>query len=179
MATSVLPLAVQGLVNVQIPSRRLSWRRPCAGGRADQRHRARAGRQGVLGDYEAEVLQAGLDGGAGGEPAHRRDGTGPVRRRPVGGRAGRGTARPDRRARRAAARLEGFPVLERYQLRWRAYGVVLSLLLFPLAVNQVLPTAVDVLDGLFFVTTLAIPVVRYRLWAIDTVIRRDRRRSRW
>ena len=63
--------------------------------------------------------------------------------------------------------------IERYQLRWRAYGVVLSLLLFPLAVNQVLPTAVDVLDGLFFVTTLAIPVVRYRLWAIDTVIRRS------
>ena len=27
--------------------------------------------------------------------------------------------------------------IERYQLRWRAYGVVLSLLLFPLAVNQV------------------------------------------
>ena len=50
---------------------------------------------------------------------------------------------------------------------------MLSLLLFPLAVNQVLPTAVDVLDGLFFVTTLAIPVVRYRLWAIDTVIRRS------
>jgi hypothetical protein len=54
--------------------------------------------------------------------------------------------------------------IERYQLRWRAFGVVLSLLLFPLAVNQVLPTLVDVLDGLFFVTTLAIPVVRYRLW---------------
>ena len=49
--------------------------------------------------------------------------------------------------------------IERYQLRWRAYGVVLSLLLFPLAVNQVLPTAVDVVDGLFFVTTLAIAVV--------------------
>jgi signal transduction histidine kinase len=63
--------------------------------------------------------------------------------------------------------------IERYQLRWRAFGVVLSLLLFPLAVNQVLPTVVDVLDGLFFVTTLAIPVVRYRLWAIDTVIRRS------
>ena len=58
-------------------------------------------------------------------------------------------------------------------MRWRAFGVVLSLALFPLAVNQVLPTLVDVLDGLFFVTTLVIPIVRYRLWAIDTVIRRS------
>ena len=63
--------------------------------------------------------------------------------------------------------------IERYQLRWRAYGVVLSLILFPFAVNQVLPTFIDLLDGLFFVTTLVIPVVRYRLWAIDTVIRRS------
>ena len=63
--------------------------------------------------------------------------------------------------------------IERYQLRWRAYGVVLSLILFPFAVSQVLPVAIDLLDGLFFVTTLAIPVARYRLWAIDTVIRRS------
>jgi two-component system NarL family sensor kinase len=63
--------------------------------------------------------------------------------------------------------------LERDQLRWRAFGVVASLALFPLAVNQVLPTLVDVLDGVFFVTTLVIPIVRYRLWAIDTIIRRS------
>ena len=63
--------------------------------------------------------------------------------------------------------------IERDQLRWRAFGVVLSLALFPLAVNQVLPTLVDVLDGVFFVTTLVIPIVRYRLWAIDAIIRRS------
>ena len=63
--------------------------------------------------------------------------------------------------------------IERYQLRWRAFGVVVSLILFPLAVSQVLPTLVDVFDGLFFVMTLAIPVLRYRLWPIDTVIRRS------
>ena len=63
--------------------------------------------------------------------------------------------------------------IERYQLRWRAYGVVLSLLLFPFVVSNVLPSLASTLDGLLFVTTLAIPVVRYRLWAIDTVIRRS------
>jgi two-component system NarL family sensor kinase len=63
--------------------------------------------------------------------------------------------------------------IERYQLRWRAYGVVLSLLLFPFVVANVLPVLANALDGLLFVTTLAIPVVRYRLWAIDTVIRRS------
>jgi signal transduction histidine kinase len=63
--------------------------------------------------------------------------------------------------------------IERYQLRWRAFGVVLSLLLFPWAVSEGLPAVTDLLDGLFFVLTLAIPVVRYRLWAIDTVIRRS------
>jgi two-component system, NarL family, sensor kinase len=64
--------------------------------------------------------------------------------------------------------------IERYQLRWRAYGVVFSLLGFPLAVfTNVLPVVIDLLDGLLFVITLAIPVVWYRLWAIDTVIRRS------
>jgi two-component system, NarL family, sensor kinase len=63
--------------------------------------------------------------------------------------------------------------IERYQLRWRAYGVVLALLLFPLVVSDGLPVLTGSLDGLLFVTTLAIPVVRYRLWAIDTVIRRS------
>src|SRR5262249_42971859 len=58
--------------------------------------------------------------------------------------------------------------IERYQLRWRAYGVVLSLALFPFAVSGALPVVINLLDGLFFVTTLAIPVVPYRLLAIDT-----------
>ncbi|MFI5953731.1 sensor histidine kinase [Cryptosporangium sp. NPDC051539] len=62
---------------------------------------------------------------------------------------------------------------ERDQLRWRAYGVVAALALFPLAVNNLLPTLVSVLDGLLFVATLVIPIVRYRLWAIDTIIRRS------
>jgi signal transduction histidine kinase len=171
-ATAVLPLAVQGLVNVRFPSGRLS---------------SRAGRvlevaliagivlalvAGVLGDYklrlvrpDSTVVQVGnpLTGGT----ALGRYAAGLSVVVPVvvllGLIAGLGVLR---RAWKATG-------IERYQLRWRAYGVVLSLLLFPLAVNQVLPTAVDVLDGLFFVTTLAIPVVRYRLWAIDTVIRRS------
>jgi two-component system, NarL family, sensor kinase len=63
--------------------------------------------------------------------------------------------------------------IERDQLRWRALGVVLALALFPLAINGGLPGLANTLDGLFFVTTLAIPVLRYRLWAVDTIIRRS------
>ena len=171
-ATSVLPLAVQGLVNVRFPSGRLS---------------SRAGRvlevaliagivlvlvAGVLGDYklrlvrpDSTVEQVGnpLTGGTAlGRYAANLSVIVPVVVL-LGLIAGLGVLR---RAWKATG-------IERYQLRWRAFGVVLSLALFPLAVNQVLPTVVDVLDGLFFVTTLAIPVVRYRLWAIDTVIRRS------
>jgi len=62
---------------------------------------------------------------------------------------------------------------ERDQLKWRAYGVVLSLALFPVAVTETLPLAVNLADGLLFTTTLVIPIVRYRLWAIDTIIRRS------
>ena len=171
-ATAVLPLAVQGLVNVRFPSGRLS---------------SRAGRvlevaliagivlalvAGVLGDYklrlvrpDSTVEQVGnpLTGGTAlGRYAADLSVVVPVVVL-LGLIAGLGVLR---RAWKATG-------IERYQLRWRAFGVVLSLALFPLAVNQVLPTVVDVLDGLFFVTTLAIPVVRYRLWAIDTVIRRS------
>jgi len=32
---------------------------------------------------------------------------------------------------------------------------------------------VDLVDGLLFTSTLVIPIVRYRLWAIDTIIRRS------
>jgi len=63
--------------------------------------------------------------------------------------------------------------IERDQLRWRAFGVVLSLALFPIAVTEALPLAVNLVDGLLFTTTLVIPIVRYRLWAIDNVIRRS------
>lgn len=63
--------------------------------------------------------------------------------------------------------------IERQQLKWRATGVVLSLALFPFAVAEVTPGWLDVVDPLFFVVTLAIPVLRYRLWAIDTLMRRS------
>jgi two-component system, NarL family, sensor kinase len=63
--------------------------------------------------------------------------------------------------------------IERDQLRWRAFGVVLSLALFPVAVTEALPLAVSLVDGLLFTATLVIPIVRYRLWAIDTIIRRS------
>jgi two-component system NarL family sensor kinase len=63
--------------------------------------------------------------------------------------------------------------IERQQLRWRALGVVLSLVTFPFAVISALPTFTDALDGVVFVTTLVVPVMRYGLWEIDTVIRRS------
>jgi two-component system, NarL family, sensor kinase len=63
--------------------------------------------------------------------------------------------------------------VERLQLRWRALGVVFSLLLFPFAVVGMLPSATDFVDGAVFVATLLIPVLRYRLWDIDAVIRRS------
>ena len=69
-----------------------------------------------------------------------------------------------------AARAVG---VERQQLRWRAFGVLLSLLLFPFAVAEMLPSLVGFLDGAVFVTTLAIPVVWHHLWEIDTVVRRS------
>jgi two-component system NarL family sensor kinase len=63
--------------------------------------------------------------------------------------------------------------LERQQLKWRAAGVVLSLALFPLAVTERIGAVVTALDGSIFVATLAIPVVRYQLWAIDSILRRS------
>jgi hypothetical protein len=50
--------------------------------------------------------------------------------------------------------------IERDQLRWRAFGVVLSLALFPIAVTETLPLAVTLVDGLLFTSTLVIPIVR-------------------
>jgi signal transduction histidine kinase len=69
-----------------------------------------------------------------------------------------------------AVRAEG---IEREQLRWRAGGVLFSLALFPFAVAETLPAVVGIVDGLLFVTTLAIPVLFYHLWDINAVVRRS------
>ncbi len=64
--------------------------------------------------------------------------------------------------------------IERQQLKWMTVGVLVSLALFPFAVAEV-PwlQVVDIFASLLFVTTLAIPVLRYRLWAIDTIVHRS------
>jgi signal transduction histidine kinase len=59
--------------------------------------------------------------------------------------------------------------IERQQLQWRAAGVVVSLLLFPLAVSGSLSGAFTVLQPLVLVATLLIPVLRYQLWSGDPV----------
>ena len=63
--------------------------------------------------------------------------------------------------------------LERKQLQWRAAGVVIALGLFPFAVAETLPDWVIDVAPFLFVVTLAVPVLRYDLWAIDTLIRRS------
>ena len=63
--------------------------------------------------------------------------------------------------------------VERKQLQWRAVGVAGALLLFPLAVTEALPVWVAAVEPLLFVTTLVVPVLRYDLWAIDSLIRRS------
>jgi signal transduction histidine kinase len=62
--------------------------------------------------------------------------------------------------------------LQRQQLKWRAAGVVLALAMFPFAVTDRLGP-LSVLDSPLFVLTLVVPVLRYRLWAIDTILRRS------
>ncbi len=67
--------------------------------------------------------------------------------------------------------------VERLQLKWRAIGVIGGLVLFPFVATEVLPRVVDdvVTDvwPLWFVATLVVPVLRYDLWAIDSIIRRS------
>jgi signal transduction histidine kinase len=63
--------------------------------------------------------------------------------------------------------------VERLQLRWRAVGVLGALILFPFAVTETVPDAVSDMEPLLFVATLAVPVLRYDLWAIDSIVRRS------
>ncbi|MFC2176815.1 histidine kinase [Actinomycetota bacterium] len=62
--------------------------------------------------------------------------------------------------------------IERQQLKWMATWVIVSLALFPFAVGG-LTDVIDPFVSLLFVVMLAVPVLRYRLWAIDTIIRRS------
>ncbi|MFD7877741.1 sensor histidine kinase [Streptomyces sp. NPDC059766] len=68
------------------------------------------------------------------------------------------------------ARAEG---IARQQLKWRAVGVIVALVLFPLAVTEQLPSLLNTVDTVLFVLTLVLPVLRYRLWSIDTILRRS------
>lgn len=64
--------------------------------------------------------------------------------------------------------------IDRQQLKWLTVGVLISLVLFPFAVAEVSWLAlIEVFDSLLFVVTLAVPVLRYRLWSIDTILRRS------
>jgi len=167
-----LPVAVQGLVNVRFPSGRVT---------------SRFGR--VLNVLLVVGIVLGTTGGLLGDwklELDRADGTTATLHNPVTG----GTVVGEIGMVLTAAvplvilvgLIAGLAVvrrawkatgIERDQLRWRAYGVVMSLTLFPLAVSEALPVAVNLADGLLFTTTLVIPIVRYRLWAIDTIIRRS------
>ncbi len=64
--------------------------------------------------------------------------------------------------------------VERQQLQWRAAGVAGSLVLFPLALVGAVGGASMQLAPLVFVSTLAIPVLRYQLWSGDPAPRRRR-----
>ncbi len=64
--------------------------------------------------------------------------------------------------------------IARQQLKWLTVAVIVNLALFPFGVAEVSWLGViDILDSLLFVATLAIPVLLYRLWSIDTIVRRS------
>jgi len=67
------------------------------------------------------------------------------------------------------ARADG---VERQQLKWRAVGVVGALVLFPFAASGHL-SVLNAVDAPLFVLTLAVPVLRYKLWSIDPILRRS------
>jgi len=167
-----LPVAVQGLVNVRFPSGQVT---------------SRFGR--VLNRLLVVGIALGLVGGLLGDWSHdldRVDGTTVTIRNPLTGGTVVGEVASAFDAAVPLVILVGIIAglsvvrrawkatgIERDQLKWRAFGVVLSLFLFPIAVTEALPFAVDLVDGLLFTTTLVIPIVRYRLWAIDNIIRRS------
>jgi two-component system NarL family sensor kinase len=167
-----LPVAVQGLVNVRFPSGQVT---------------TRFGR--VLDRLLVVGITLGLVGGLLGDwplDLDRADGTTVAIRNPLTGGTVVGEIASALTAAVPLVILVGIIAglrivrlawkatgIERDQLRWRAYGVVLSLALFPLAVTETLPLAMTLADGLLFTTTLAIPILRYRLWAIDNIIRRS------
>jgi signal transduction histidine kinase len=163
-----LPVAVQGLINVRFPSGRPATR-------------AGAVLEGAIVAGTALVLLGGFLGGSmagivAGAPALTHPLTGGTAIGQVGDAlvllapvvvllgliAGLGVVWRFIRA-------EG---LRRQQLKWRAAGVLTALALFPLAVTDRLGVLI-VLDTPLFVLTLVIPVMRYRLWAIDTIVRRS------
>jgi two-component system, NarL family, sensor kinase len=167
-----LPVAVQGLVNVRFPSGQVTSRFGRVLDRLLVVGIALGLTGGLLGDWSIELDRADGTTTTFGNPLTSGTVLGEVASAfttavplviLVGIIAGLGVVR---RAWKATG-------IERDQLRWRAFGVVLSLALFPIAVTESLPLAVNLVDGLLFTSTLVIPIVRYRLWAIDTIIRRS------
>jgi two-component system NarL family sensor kinase len=167
-----LPVAVQGLVNVRFPSGQVTSRFGRLLNRLLVAGIALGVTGGLLGDWSIEL--------------DRVDGTSGTIHNPLTG----GTVVGDVALALTAAVplvilvgiIAGLSVvhrawkatgIERDQLKWRAYGVVISLALFPVAVSEALPLVLNLADGVLFTTTLVIPILRYRLWAIDTIIRRS------
>ena len=166
-----VPAALEGMINVRFPSGSPASR---WGRRLD-----RAIAAGVLLALVGGVL--GDSVGARDLPRRATRRQHPLRgrdpsdrdRQPGGrGRPGRDPAGCDRGGRRRRP----LPQVRRRgasAAQWRAVGVVAALLLFPFAVTETLPDVVGDVEPLLFVATLLVPVLRYDLWAIDSIIRRS------
>lgn len=168
LSLAFLPVAVQGLINVRFPSGRPATR---AGAVLEVAIVVGTGLV-LLGGF----FGGSMDGSVSGAPQLRHPLTGGTAVGQVGDAlvalapvvvllgllAGLGVIVRFVRARG----------LERQQLKWRAAGVAVALALFPLAVTDRVGPLI-VLDSPLFVLTLVIPVLRYRLWAIDTILRRS------